>query len=283
MAFFHWRYQSDAETCAAPGARAVERRGKEAKRARRSIKALMRSGGTGKKSRRGARHRVNLAPDPAITTEPVIQVYGARCVGWRGYLSLHTWIAVKPAAAKTFTIYEVTPEALARRGCCVATHRRPPDACWYGAEPQLLADKRGDAVGPLIERIEAAARTYRYARRYVMWPGPNSNTFIAHLARIVPELELELPCHAVGKDYLGLRMIGRPASGSGFQFSLFGVLGVVVSRVEGFEINVLGLSCGINPFGLSLKLPMIGHFGAARLMSSAPQEPNVPDATELAD
>src|SRR3977135_3021181 len=88
-----------------------------------------------------SRNPVSLAPDPAITTEPVIQVYGARCMGWRSYLSLHTWIAVKPAAAKTFTLYEVTPEALARRGCCVATHKRRPDAYWYGAVPQLLADK----------------------------------------------------------------------------------------------------------------------------------------------
>ena len=284
MAFFHWRDQAGANTGAQPPApRAPERGGKESKRARRSIKALMRSAGTGKKSRRSLRHRVNLAPDPARTTEPVIQVYGARCMGWRGYLSLHTWIAVKPAAAKTFTIYEVTPEALARRGCCVATHKRPPDAYWYGAVPQLLADKRGDEVGPLIERIESAVKNYRYAGKYVMWPGPNSNTFIAHLARIVPELELELPCHAIGKDYLGLRSIGRPASGSGFQISLFGLLGILVSRVEGFEINVLGLSCGVNPFGLCVKLPMLGHWGVTRLIGGPGQEPVVPDATEVAE
>jgi hypothetical protein len=283
MAFFHWQGQTGADGAQLPAPRVVERRRNESKRARRSIKALMRTAGAGKKGRRSIRPRVNLAPDPARTTEPVIQVYGARCMGWRGYLSLHTWIAVKPAAAKTFTIYEVTPEALSRRGCCVATHKRPPDAYWYGAEPQLLADKRGDEVGPLIERIQLAVKNYRYAGKYVMWPGPNSNTFIAHLARLVPELEIELPCNAIGKDYLGLRSIGRPASGSGFQCSLFGLLGILVSRVEGFEINVLGLSCGINPFGLCVKLPMFGHWGVTRLIGSDGQESAVPDATEAAE
>ena len=212
--------------------------------------------------------RVKLAPDPAITTEPVIQVYGARCRGWRGYFSLHTWIAVKRADEIKYTVFEVTPEALFRRGCCVSKRKRVPDAYWYGAQPQLLADKRGDDAGPLIDRIFKAAAEYRYAGRYVMFPGPNSNTFIANIARIVPELELELPCHAIGKDYLGFRSVGKPASGSGFQFSLFGLFGILVSRVEGIELNLLGLSCGINPFSLCLKLPLIGHLRAARIVET---------------
>jgi hypothetical protein len=226
-----------------------------------------------RKCRPLSRNPVSLAPDPAITTEPVIQVYGARCTGWRGYISLHTWIAVKPAGARTYTIYEVTPEALKRRGCCVASRRRLPDALWYGAAPRLLAEKRGDDVAALIERINKIVKDYRYAGKYVMWPGPNSNTFIAHLARAIPELELELPAIAVGKDYVGRRFIGRAPSGCGVQFSLFGVLGLVVSRVEGIELNVLGLNCGINPFTLCLKLPLIGHVGIPRAIGTPKQVP----------
>jgi hypothetical protein len=245
--------------------------------------SLMSSASTLQNRRRRVLNRVNLAPDPAITTEPVIQVYGARCLGWRGYFSLHTWIAVKPAAAKAYTVYEVTPEALQRRGSSVCSRKRVPDAYWYGAVPQLLSDKRGDDVGPLIERIAKAAKEYRYASKYVMFPGPNSNTFIAHLARVVPELELELPCHAIGKDYLGLRTAGKPASGSGFQFSLFGLFGILVSRVEGIEINLLGMSFGINPFALCLKLPLIGHLGPTRVLGANEDASAVPDATESAE
>src|SRR5207244_5976709 len=36
------------------------------------------------------------APDPALTQEPVVQVYAARAVSWRGVFAVHTWIAVKP-------------------------------------------------------------------------------------------------------------------------------------------------------------------------------------------
>ena len=233
--------------------------------------------------RRTGHNPVCLALDPAITPEPVIQVYGARCLGWRGYFSLHTWIAVKPARARAYTIYEVTPGALLRRGCCVATRNRAPDALWYGATPRLLGEKRGDDVGVLIERIGKAIKEYRYARKYVMWPGPNSNTFIAHVARAVPELEVELPSIAIGKDYLGSQLAGRAPSGSGFQLSLFGLLGILVSRVEGIEVNVLGLSWGINPFTLSLKLPLIGHLGVPRTIVSGDDSREVPEAIEVAD
>ena len=226
---------------------------------------------------------VSLAPDPAKTPEPVIQVYGARCLGWRGYFSLHTWIAVKPYGARAYTIYEVTPGALLRHGCCVATRKRAPHALWYGAAPELLGEKRGDDVGVLIERIGKAIKEYRYAREYVVWPGPNSNTFIAHVARAVPELELELPAIAIGKDYLGRRLVGRAPSGTGFQLSLFGLLGILVSRVEGIEVNVLGLSWGINPITLSLKLPLIGHLGVPRTMVPGHHSQEVPDAAEVAD
>ena len=236
-----------------------------------------------RKYQRPWRTTASLALDPATTPEPVIQVYGARCLGWRGYFSLHTWIAVKPAAARAYTLYEVTPEALLRHGCCVATRRRAPDTFWYGAAPRLLAEKRGDEVGVLIERIDQAVRDYRYARKYVIWPGPNSNTFIAHLARVVPELELELPSIAVGKDYLGRRLIGRAPSGCGFQLSLFGLLGILVSRVEGIELNVLGLSWGLNPFTLTLKLPMIGRLGLPRTTVRDQHAQEMPEVAEVAD
>ena len=91
-----------------------------------------------------------------------------------------------------------------------------------------------------------------------MWPGPNSNTFTAWIARAVPELELNLPSTAIGKDYLGYRLFARPPSGSGFQFSIFGLFGFVFSRVEGFEFNLLGLTFGIAMNPWIIKLPIVG-------------------------
>jgi len=211
---------------------------------------------------------VGLAPDPAATPEAVVQVYGARCSGWLGYFGVHTWIAVKPSGARAYTIYEVLDWRLRRSGSVVAIRKRAPDARWAGNAPAILANKRGDGVDALIERIDKAAREYPYAGDYAAWPGPNSNTFTAYVARAVPELGLDLPPTAIGKDYLGDRLLATAPSGGGFQLSLFGLLGVLASGVEGFEVNVLGLAFGIDPFSPALRLPLVGCFCPARSNSA---------------
>ncbi|HEV8647514.1 MAG TPA: DUF3750 domain-containing protein [Burkholderiales bacterium] len=229
------------------------------------IAAFVAQGVEGLRDRRSARReQAAFAPDPATTPEPVIQVYCARCLGWRRYFGVHTWIAVKPACARSYTVYEVTYWHLRRRGSAVAMRKRAPDQPWFGNVVELLAERRGDDVSVLIDRIEKSIREYPYAGQYVAWPGPNSNTFVAHIARSVPELELDLPPTAIGKDYLGRRWTSTAPSGNGFQLSLFGVFGVLVSRVEGFEVNVLGLTFGFDPFTLALKLPLIGRLGVLR-------------------
>jgi hypothetical protein len=147
--------------------------------------------------------------------------------------------------------------------------RKAPSSCTAGhptragsdRRPELYADRRGPAVDELIERIDKAARAYPYGDEYRAWPGPNSNTFTAWIARAVPELEVDLPSTAIGKDYLGSAIVGAAPSGSGFQLSLGGVLGLAVSPVDGLEFNVLGLNFGVSPNGV--KLPMVGRVGSS--------------------
>jgi len=207
---------------------------------------------------------VGLAPDPALTPEPVVQVYAARTWGARGAFAVHTWIAVKPASARAWTVYEVIGWKLRWSESVLSVRERAPDARWYGNAPELLAERRGEGAGALIERIDRAARAYPYANEYTMWPGPNSNTFTAHVLRAVPELRADLPPTAIGKDYLGGRILSTAPSGSGVQLSLAGLLGFTASGVEGLEVNLLGLSFGVNPFEPALKLPVVGRIGPAR-------------------
>jgi len=206
-----------------------------------------------------SRESAGLAPDPAITEEAIIQVYGARAYGWRGYFGIHTWVAVKPTNARTYTIYEVIGWRQRRKIPVLAIYENLPDRRWYGNMPAILVEKRGDGVDALIERIDQAAQDYPYSRQYSVWPGPNSNTFTAWISRAVPELALDLPPTAIGKDYLGYRFIGLPPSGNGLQFSVFGLLSVLASGVEGFEFNVLGLTFGIDPDPWAVKLPIVGR------------------------
>ncbi|HKW36298.1 MAG TPA: DUF3750 domain-containing protein [Burkholderiales bacterium] len=214
--------------------------------------------------RTASQEPVGLAPDAAKHAEAIVQVYAARVIGWRGAFGVHTWIAVKPARAAEYTVYEIIGWRLRWQDTALAVRHRAPDARWFGAEPELIAEKRGPEAAELIPRIDAAARAYPWAGEYVMWPGPNSNTFTAWVLRAVPELRADLPPTAIGKDYTGKKLVGSAPSGRGFQFSLFGLAGLTASGVEGLEVNLLGLTFGINPFDPALKLPLVGRIGPAR-------------------
>jgi hypothetical protein len=213
--------------------------------------------------RTASREPVGLAPDAAAHPDAIVQVYSARAWGWRGYFGVHTWVAVKAARAKEYTVYEVIGWRLRTSESALAIRSRVPDERWFGSAPELLADKRGPGADALIARIDRAAREYPYRGEYSMWPGPNSNTFTAWVARAVPELEVDLPPTAIGKNYLGDRLVAAAPSGSGVQVSLYGLLGFTASGVEGLEVNVLGLTFGAGLFPPALKLPIIGRIGPA--------------------
>lgn len=205
-----------------------------------------------------------LAPDPAATPRAVVQVYAARAFGWKGVFAVHSWIVFKRPGASRFERFEVVGWGVGRGAPAIRRSARAPDGYWAGNRPAVLLDRRGAAAAALIAPIEAAIASYPYRHAYLTWPGPNSNTFIAWIARAVPALGLELPPTAVGKDFLGARrLVAATPSGTGGQVSLFGVLGVALARAEGLEVHILGLTFGIDPLGLAIKLPGIGRLGGS--------------------
>ena len=223
-----------------------------------------------------SQERIGLAPDPGTTTEAVVQVYAARAHGWRGLFAVHPWVAVKPPGADDYIIYQVNRWALRYRNSVVAVSRGMPDRKWYGNPPQLLAELRGAPARRAMVAIEQAVADYPYAHSYGLWPGPNSNTFVAWLGRRVPELRLNLPMTAIGKDYLGEgRFFDRSPSGTGWQLSLWGLAGLTLGLEEGLEINLLGTGFGIDFRQPALKLPGLGRIGSSR-------EPRPPSAQSLA-
>ena len=217
--------------------------------------------------RTASREPVGLAPMAAAMPGAVVQVYAARTVGARGAFGVHTWVATKAAGEAGYTVYEVMGWRLRWGSSVVVIHQRAPDGRWFGAEPELLADVRGPEAERLIPRIDAAARAYPWASEYQAWPGPNSNTFTAWIARAVPELGVDFPATAIGKDY-SESLFGAAPSGSGGQFSLGGLFALTASGVEGLEVNLLGLSFGLGPSGL--KLPIVGRIGPRVEAAGAP-------------
>ena len=214
---------------------------------------------------RTASHRsTGQAPEPATHREAVVQVYAGRTFGWRGAFAVHTWLAAKPAGAASYTRYEVIGFNLRNgRSAVSVSDQRAPDAEWYGAPPRLIRDLRGPDAEAVIARLAKAVESYPYPNAYVAWPGPNSNTFLAHVGREVPELHLNLPSTAIGKDYLpDGRIFARTPSGAGYQLSLGGVLGVLAGPDEGLELNILGLVVGVDVRHPALKLPGVGRVPA---------------------
>ena len=172
---------------------------------------------------------------------------------------MHSWIAVKPAGAPSWTRYEVVGW-----GRPVRTNAYPVDALWYSNRPQVTYELRGAVAARAIPKIREAVARYPYRARgsYLIWPGPNSNTFVAAIVRQVPELKAELPSNAVGKDFLGAGLrVGPTPSNSGWQVSWGGLAGLALAWEEGLELHVLGATIGVDPLDLAIKLPSIGTVG----------------------
>ena len=210
--------------------------------------------------RTAARHSAGLAPDPArLADTAIVQVYAAATFGWRGYFAVHPWIIFKRAGETAYTRYDVIGWG---RGTVVRRNYALPDGLWFGATPKVLVDHRGEGVDAMIDDIEAAIARYPHADEYRSYPGPNSNTFLAHIGREVPALRLDLPANAIGKDYRPVtRPLGVSPSGSGLQFSLLGLLGLSIGLEEGLELNLLGLNFGVDLNSPALRLPAIGRVG----------------------
>lgn len=210
--------------------------------------------------RTAPRHSAGIAPDPAANAgTAIVQVYAAQTYGWRGYFAVHPWVIYKRSGDTAFTRYDVIGWG---GNNVVRRNHALPDGLWFGATPQVLADHRGAGVDAMIDQIEAAIASYPWPDEYRAYPGPNSNTFVAHIGREVPALNLDMPANAIGKDYRPLtNPVGLSASGHGVQASLFGLLGFTAGVEEGLELNVLGLGFGIDLNRPALRLPSIGRLG----------------------
>lgn len=202
-----------------------------------------------------------LLPVASKKPEAMLHVYAARVGRWRGMVAEHTWIVVKEKGAGQYTRWDKTFWANP-----VKTNNWPADARWYGHTPVLVGRVEGPAAEALIPQVRRAVATYphRNAGGYHVWPGPNSNSFVAHVLRAVPGTGIPMPPTAIGKDFrTDGWLIGRSPSGTGYEFSLFGFAGVAVGRAEGLEVSILGLTAGIDVLRPALKLPGFGRIGMA--------------------
>ncbi len=156
---------------------------------------------SGKDWRTASRKSAGIAPDPSVTNEAILHVYGANAWGWRGLFAIHTWIAAKKTGAASYTVYDVVGWRDHHDQPVLKITQDIPDRYWFGEKPRILKEHRGAGIDQLIDAIDKAAHAYPWKTTYKAFPGPNSNTFTAWISKQVPELKLDLPFSAIGSDY----------------------------------------------------------------------------------
>ncbi len=149
-----------------------------------------------------------MKPEPYSSTGAldgdIIRIYGADVWGVRGYFAIHTWVATKAEGEQQFTVQEVIGWKLRRSPTALVTTIGDPDRSWFGNQPTLLHEVTGTKASTLLPKVRDAARTYPYAGTYTMFPGPNSNSFTQWISLAVPELGVQLPLKAIGKNWMTL-------------------------------------------------------------------------------
>jgi Protein of unknown function (DUF3750) len=203
---------------------------------------------------------IGSLPPATAHPEARVLVMSARTGRWKGIFATHSWVVLKRENARAWSRYDVVGW-----GNPVRTNGWAPDGRWFGDSPMAIADVRGPEATTLIPKIEAAITSYGFAKAgdYRIWPGPNSNTFVATILRAVPELGVTLPPTAIGKDFRYGAYVGLTDSRTGIEASFHGILGVKAGWVEGVELNFMGLVAGFDVRRPALKLPGFGRLGVA--------------------
>jgi hypothetical protein len=192
---------------------------------------------------------VGMLPEASADREARLLIFSGRTGRWKGIFSVHSWVVYKGEGATTWSRYDVNGWA--------------PDGRWYGDVPRVLVDLKGAPAQAMIPKVRSAIEDYRYRNHgdYRMWPGPNSNTFIAAVLRAAPELAITLPPNAIGKDFRDGVYAGVTDSRTGVELSMYGLLGIKAGWIEGIELNLLGLVAGLDLRHPAVKLPGFGRIG----------------------
>ncbi len=210
----------------------------------------------------------DVVAHPENYDEAILRVYAARTWGPKGMFAVHSWIAMKRQGSDVFEVNQVIGWKQERNGNVLFRETHVPIDSWWGNQATLLLDLRGPNVEEIIDKVDAAIEAYPYSNEYTLFPGPNSNTFVSWVGLKVPEMGLDLPSTAIGKDWRPLNQsLGMSASGSGIQASLHGLLGTSIGFEEGLEVNILGLNFELDLFDLAIEMPLFGRYKVWYLIS----------------
>ncbi|MEL6504115.1 MAG: DUF3750 domain-containing protein [Pseudomonadota bacterium] len=197
----------------------------------------------------------NTFPKRPAQAEAGIWVMSARTGRMKGAFATHSWLVIKKPGSTRYDRYDVVGWGRALRHNGYA-----PDARWYSNPPRIDHHVSGEQAAALIPTMEKAISSYRWGDYgdYTIWPGPNSNTFVASILHQVPQLAVAPPATAVGRDFpWDGRWAGIREDGTIF-ISMLGYIGANIGGRAGVELHFLGLVTGITAAWDGVKLPGFG-------------------------
>lgn len=200
-----------------------------------------------------------ILPAAKASPDAAIYIFSAKTGGFKGAVSSHSWIVTKAEGDQTYNRYDKVGW-----GSPIRRNGYPADAFWYSNPPQIIKKVEGAEAARLIPQVEKAIQGYPYSKPggYQIFPGPNSNTFVAHVLRSVPDLGVVLPPDAVGRDYLPEgRFFAIDADHRDVHATLFGLAGISAGLRSGLEVHFLGLVAGLDIMRPGIKVPVFGRFG----------------------
>ncbi|MEC5322081.1 DUF3750 domain-containing protein [Aurantimonas sp. A3-2-R12] len=200
----------------------------------------------------------SLLPIASTNGDAALYILAARTGGLKGALADHSWIVIKDKGASAYERWDKVGW-----GTPVRRNSQPADGRWYSNDPRVVVGITGARAEALIPKVRAVIAAYPYAERggYALFPGPNSNTFVAHVMRAVPGIDATLPAAAVGRDYPSEgRFLSIDPDRQELRLSLWGYAGIVAGWKSGLEVNFLGLVAGIDPWRLAVKVPAFGTY-----------------------
>ena len=197
-----------------------------------------------------------VLPDPNDIDGPAVFLMAARTGGLKGAFSVHCWIVIKRSANAGYDRYDKVGWGLPVRKNAYA-----PDGRWYSNTPWIVGFLKGSKAVAAVRKAEAAIASYPYSHRgdYTIWPGPNSNSFAAHVLRSIPEMGVQMPPNAVGRDFApGFAAIDISDDWTDVHATLGGLAGFAAGVHSGIEVHLFGLVAGIGVSPFTLKVPAFG-------------------------
>jgi hypothetical protein len=195
----------------------------------------------------------------AMPDEPVVQLRCSTVPDPLRLLVVHYWFAVFDPETERWHRWEVWQQANAGGTSWGHVHKdlMNADANTGGGPMQVRAEWHGPEARALAQAV-ARSPEYPDRGRYLAWPGPNSNTYVAWVLRRAG-VAADLEPRGIGKDYLGLAGIAISTTGTGVQAES-SLLGLKVGLRDGMELHFLYFTFGLDAWRPAVKTPF-GRLG----------------------